>query len=603
MKSLFTRLTFGLMLLQGLFGSPAQGEEVNLEDDFAEFADINPTPKSAESSKTPETPAKEKGSPSTTDTQQQTQGAADPQKPAETLAPEHDPMKLLKDEADPFAEFEETPETLPLEEDAKIEEAKKAEAPAPVEEPKAPVPEEVKAPVPPPEILAPAPGVAPPPPVEEKKVGPPPPSVVEEPWSPPPRLQSSRFPDEPNYSLEKKLHEIYRTYNENPTPTDSWERVVGQRRSERYRVQKGDTLWDLSETLFGDPQFWPKLWSVNKQNILNPHEIESQMIIRFYPGDLEEPPTLGLMTETDLQQEPQKEELPIVLSRKQQPRPVRPLGKIPKSLPLYRMGEVNKPPIEYLFSAGRKISPPLTYLPFLYVDAIPSAIGVIKETELGSKSAGEFQHVYVEINDPSQKKVLAVKPGKRLGSGEILEIQGELEIVDSVSGSERLYRALVKKSVGLVQVGSMLIAGEAPYFRELQEIPEATALNEPLQIAGGIAEEKMSLFSDKTLVFLEGGKEQGLQLGQVLNVYSNQRARTLDSRVEFLLGSIGKLRIVALSGRHSTAFLVESTQAVFKGDWVGSENPQALAEKTRLSQSSDGLGDSSDKAEEELDLE
>ncbi len=44
-----------------------------------------------------------------------------------------------------------------------------------------------------------------------------------------------------------------------------------------YVVQKGDTLWGLSEGLFGDPQVWPTLWSFNPQ-ITNPHWI--------YPGDL-----------------------------------------------------------------------------------------------------------------------------------------------------------------------------------------------------------------------------------------------------------------------------------------------------------------------------
>ncbi len=44
-----------------------------------------------------------------------------------------------------------------------------------------------------------------------------------------------------------------------------------------YLVQEGDTLWDLSEVFFGEPWFWPTLWSYNPQ-VTNPHWI--------YPGDL-----------------------------------------------------------------------------------------------------------------------------------------------------------------------------------------------------------------------------------------------------------------------------------------------------------------------------
>ncbi|MCL2101986.1 MAG: LysM peptidoglycan-binding domain-containing protein, partial [Fibromonadales bacterium] len=43
-----------------------------------------------------------------------------------------------------------------------------------------------------------------------------------------------------------------------------------------YRVQKGDTLWDLSEEYLRDPFAWPDLWKVNP-HIQDPHWI--------YPGD------------------------------------------------------------------------------------------------------------------------------------------------------------------------------------------------------------------------------------------------------------------------------------------------------------------------------
>lgn len=126
-----------------------------------------------------------------------------------------------------------------------------------------------------------------------------PPPVVEVPVAetPPPQPEaptagSGLLPDEPDLALEKKFNDIYKLYNINPTPDDIWSMATAKQTARLYEVQKGDTLWSISKILFGDPNFWPKLWAINKQGILNPHFINPKMKILFFEGTEENAPTL-----------------------------------------------------------------------------------------------------------------------------------------------------------------------------------------------------------------------------------------------------------------------------------------------------------------------
>ena len=50
------------------------------------------------------------------------------------------------------------------------------------------------------------------------------------------------------------------------------------RKGQIYKVQKGDTLWAISQKYLGTPWIWPSVWKENEAKIANPHWI--------YPGDL-----------------------------------------------------------------------------------------------------------------------------------------------------------------------------------------------------------------------------------------------------------------------------------------------------------------------------
>ncbi|QRK07662.1 LysM peptidoglycan-binding domain-containing protein [Archangium violaceum] len=57
---------------------------------------------------------------------------------------------------------------------------------------------------------------------------------------------------------------------------------------EIHTVERGDTLWDLSQRYLGSPWYWPKVWSYNPE-IANPHWIYPGNPVRFFPAGEEVP--------------------------------------------------------------------------------------------------------------------------------------------------------------------------------------------------------------------------------------------------------------------------------------------------------------------------
>lgn len=147
------------------------------------------------------------------------------------------------------------------------------------------------------------------------------------------KAKGEREPDDPDLALEKKFNDIYKRYNSNPTPEDIWQAASAKQTERQYVVQKGDTLWSISKILFGDANFWPKLWSLNKQGILNPHIIRPNTIIYFYAGDSDSSPTLSVgQPGQTAPVMPEGGMSPVEMNAG----PAVPAGVIPDSLPLTR---------------------------------------------------------------------------------------------------------------------------------------------------------------------------------------------------------------------------------------------------------------------------
>ncbi len=69
-----------------------------------------------------------------------------------------------------------------------------------------------------------------------------------------------------------------------PISDPEWKQIAGERVDQKYEIVRGDTLYDISQRLFGDSRYWPKIWALNNRKISNPHWIRPGAEISFVPG-------------------------------------------------------------------------------------------------------------------------------------------------------------------------------------------------------------------------------------------------------------------------------------------------------------------------------
>lgn len=408
--------------------------------------------------------------------------------------------------------------------------------------------------------------------------------------------------DGPDTSREEAFHRIYKTYNEQPTSLESWEKVVKGRPAESYQVQKGDTLSDISGTLFGDQFFWPKIWSLNKESILNPHSISPGMNVQFFAGNLLDVPSVGVVAGTQgadpvvAGQAPSAEvPVPVIpAGKKRQPL----LKNIPPSLPAYRT-QVNAESSDVSVELQpSKFPKTLEYLGYYIEDQPIQGAGKVVAIEGDMKTAGDYQHIFVQL-DGGGKEFVAQRnsselfdPRNKRRKGQMIEIQGEIEVLEKVNDQKNTYRALVRKAIQPVEVGAVLVPGRLPMIDpSVGEIQSGVGG----KIMGGQFEDRRNLFGSNSLIFLDAGSSQGLQIGQTLGIFADEELRTKKTNALMNHRKIGTAKIIRVSGNFATAVVVSASEGVHMGDIVGSSNSQASAGGTsELSPSGDSSGDEFD---------
>lgn len=328
----------------------------------------------------------------------------------------------------------------------------------------------------------------------------------------------------------------------------------------RHTVERGDTLWDLSESYLTKPWRWPNIWQINPE-IEDPHWIYPGQVIRIPlappPAD---PPSL---VEEAVKFDPYRDypadppaiigsgqPLPLMVTRSATP-------EIDRKL---RLTEAEQRQAEIEAILARQYDRGIGMVTWNLPDA-----GRVVESQRGWQHAGGQEKVLIEAP--------GAQPGQRFGVYRDLgrvpspEARGEspghllaeiaiLEVIGSEVGK---MLAMVQRSFAELRGGDLL--GPVPTPPEITDpLPDKDSITVPTSVIA--IKQHRAIAAPGTIVYLDRGGNEGLAPGLLLSVRSPDGGETGRRNAELMVLRVTPERAAAM-------LTANSRNHVRTGDRVG----------------------------------
>lgn len=289
-----------------------------------------------------------------------------------------------------------------------------------------------------------------------------------------------------------------------------------------YTIQKGDTLWDLSQKFYNSQWDWPGLWGINKE-IKNPHWI--------YPGN---------------------------------------------TIRVYLKHEVNKQPHEKQKRSAvetRFNYPAIHRTGFIKKEQAP-AIGTVLREKEGNIMMSTDDIVY--IKPAGQRSFI---------TGHRYQIYSASQVDQTIGASRyRGIKHLIKADLEIIEVNSQYAAGKIKNayrdvlsgdlvmdFYTRQTTVKVDEYPEPVDAVLICSEDDNVLVNDYRIAFINKGTEDNIHSG---NIYTIKRGKETESVYDIKTGldiapvASGRLIVLHTEPSSATVMVLSSKQDIHPGDIV-----------------------------------
>lgn len=324
-----------------------------------------------------------------------------------------------------------------------------------------------------------------------------------------------------------------------------------------YTIQRGDTLWDLSDKFFDTPWFWPELWQENDQ-IPNPHWIYPGERIRLFQKKGQDTFTLNIPEPETLAQESSSEtELDKEGEQQEEAPPA-----------------VEKETVYYLY-------PSIDMVGFIRKEAV-HPLGLVAKVKDDKKLVSKGDIVYITYVDKEALPIMQgsqytvyrkLKPTKDRKMNKALGGQYYvLGIVEVTRMEEDFVIAKVIKSFRHMQIGDFIL----PYSRRSPKIPIADSVDD---LVGKIllSEEHQKIIGDFTIAFIDKGKDHNVGEGQIYSIfYEDQESVKIGGKKSVIMSPVdyGKLIVLHSEKQTSTVLITQTDQDAPPGALIRTPVPE-----------------------------
>jgi len=314
-----------------------------------------------------------------------------------------------------------------------------------------------------------------------------------------------------------------------------------------HTIKVGDTLWDISETFWGDAEQWPRMWSYNRY-ITNPHWIYPGNTIRFTPGTELSPPTMELDGDKEEQ------------------------GTSVTSLTFEESDPVCGPDVR--FNKNRESTTYFTPAFLANKDEIP-VYGSVYGAKSGMKNLSVGEVIYLDVNKDWVVEcgdvftVFRRRPGKVRHPdswfrkyGFLHEVVGEIRVTHV---GDEMATAVIRRSFKHMKRGDEF--GE--HYPVAAELPVSVPNGElDAVILARLGSETQMLAGPGSVIFIDRGRADGLEVGDAFYViHRSDDYRALGGYDPNIPEQVsGRIIVTELGEYHATAVIVDAARPIKIGD-------------------------------------